>query len=356
MSGAEAARTRLDRLTRAGKIPGAQYLVISPAGVVFDHCSGWADLAGRRPLTTGTTMMAYSMSKPITATAVLQLIDANRLGLDDPVDDHLDEPQPYGPEVTIRQLLSHTAGIPNPIPLRWVHAARDHDGFDERAALALVLRAHSRLSSPPGRRYRYSNIGYWLLGFVVARVSGEPFESYVSRNVLKPLGIGPNELGYSVPDLDVHAKGYLEKFSALNLLKRLVIDGNLIGGYEAGWLHIHDHYVNGAAFGGLVGSARAFGTFVEDQLRPRSVLLSDGARSLLHSPQRAEGGAAIPMTLGWHVDAQRSTPVLYKEGGGGGFRAMMRLYPCVGIGSILMTNATGCNVGALLDDLDAPFL
>lgn len=163
MSGAEATRTYLDGLVRDSKIPGIQYLVVVPEGIAFEYAGGWADLAGRRQLNAGTTMMAYSMSKTITAAAVLLLVEAQKVELDDPIDVYL-ESQPYGSDVTVRQLLSHTSGIPNPIPLRWVHPATLHEAFDERAALARVLREHPKLSFPPGTKYKYSNIGYWLLG------------------------------------------------------------------------------------------------------------------------------------------------------------------------------------------------
>jgi hypothetical protein len=108
------------------------------------------------------------MSKTITAAAVLQLVEIGRIGLDDPVDRHLGS-LPYSSRVTVRQLISHTSGIPNPIPLRWVHSADLHETFDEDTALAAVLRKYPRLSFAPGSKYAYSNIGYWLLGRVVER-------------------------------------------------------------------------------------------------------------------------------------------------------------------------------------------
>ncbi len=106
-------------------------------------------------MTAATTMMAYSMSKTITAAAVLQLVGLGRIALDDPVDKY--HPTPFDDEITVRHLLAHLSGIPNPIPLRWVHSPARHSGFDERAALDAELRAHPRLASAPGRRYRYSN-------------------------------------------------------------------------------------------------------------------------------------------------------------------------------------------------------
>jgi len=355
MSGAEATRTYLDGLVRDSKIPGIQYLVVGPEGIAFEYAGGWADLTGRRQLNAGTTMMAYSMSKTITAAAVLRLVEAQKVELDDPIDVYL-ESQPYGPDVTVRQLLSHTSGISNPIPLRWVHPASLNEAFDERAALARVLRDHPKLSFPPGTKYKYSNIGYWLLGRIVEHASGEAFPSYVRKQVLEPLGITPHEVGYVVPDYRDHAKGYLEKLSLMNLVKRFVIARELIGSYEGRWLHIRDHYVNGAAFGGLVGSARGFGKFLQDQLCPHSVLFADTTRELFFAPQRTRAGTGISMTLGWHIGAVDGVRHFYKEGGGGGFHSMMRVYPSSGIATVVMTNATGFDVRELLDEMDLPFL
>jgi D-alanyl-D-alanine carboxypeptidase len=350
----ETARSLLDGLVRDARAPGIQYLVVGPEQVVFEYAGGWADVEGQRPLTSNTTMMLYSMSKTITAAAVLQLVGAKKVELDDPIEAYLDF-QPYGPDVTVRHLLSHTSGIPNPIPLRWVHASASHEAFDERAELARVLRRHPKLSHAPGTKYKYSNIGYWLLGPMIEKVSGEPFPSYVREHVLKALGIGPEELGYAVPDERHHAKGYLEKYSLMNVVKRLVIAREWIGGYEGPWLHLRDHYVNGAAFGGLVGSARGVGKFLRDQLRPHSTLFPDTTRQLFYTPQRLEDGNEIPMTPGWHIGSVGGTPYFYKEGGGGGFHSMMRLYPSAGTGTVVMVNATRFDVRGHLDRMDPRF-
>jgi CubicO group peptidase (beta-lactamase class C family) len=355
VSGPEAARSQLDRLVRDAKVPGLQYLVVRPKRFVFDYAGGWADLRERRQLKASTTLMAYSMSKTITAAAVLRLVGARTIRLDDPIDVYL-ESQPYGPGVTVQQLLAHTSGIPNPIPLRWVHPSARHDTFDGHAALARVLVEHPKLSFPPGTKYLYSNIGYWLLGRIVERASGGPFPAYVRDQVLKPLGITAQELGYVVPDYGDHAKGYLEKYSFLNLAKRFVVDKELIGDYEGRWLLIHDHYVNGAAFGGLVGSVTGFGKFLQDQLRPHSDMLGDATRELFFTPQCTKDGTRILMTLGWHIGRMNGVEFFYKEGGGGGFHCMMRVYRSAGIATVLMTNATGFDVLRTLNVVDSRFV
>ena len=345
----------LTALTRTSKTPGIQYVVVSANGVLFEYAGGLADIRRQVPVDAATTMMAYSMSKTMTAVAALQLVEAGKVALDDRVDRYLGL-FPYGSKVTVRQLISHMSGIPNPIPLRWVHPEANHRSFDENAALAAVLRDHPRLSFEPGTKYAYSNIGYWLLGKIVERASGETFSSYVGEHIVRPLAITPRELGYVVTDPAHHATGYLEKYSFMNLARGFLIDRNLIGDYSGQWLEIRGHYLNGPAFGGLVGNARGFGKFLQDQLRERSVLLNDTTRKLLYTPQRTMRGTPVAMTLGWHIGDLEGTRYYYKEGGGGGFHCMMRLYPEDGIGTVVMTNATGFDVRQLLDTLDGSFM
>ena len=354
-AGAGRAESYLSALVRASKTPGIQYLVVDATRVVFEYDGGWADIRRKAAMDATTTMMAYSMSKTITAAAVLQLVEKGQLELDTPAERYL-ESFPYSSAVTVRELISHTSGVPNPIPLRWVHAAEQRETFDEQAALSTVLRDHPRLSFEPGTKYAYSNIGYWMLGMIVTRVSGQDFPSYVTEHILRPLGVAPRELGYEIADPDHHATGYLEKYSFMNLAKGFLIDKALIGDYDGPWLRIRSHYPDGTAFGGLVGTTRGFGKFLQDQLRQHSALFSDTTRELFYAPQRTKQGIPVSMTLGWHMENLNGQPLFYKEGGGGGFHSMMRLYPESGIATVIMTNATGFNVRACMDAVDPQFL
>src|SRR5262245_59467737 len=214
-------------------------------------------------MTPDTTMMAYSMSKTITAAAVLQLVDSGALKLAAASATYLTN-FPYPREITIRQLLTHTSGIPNPVPLSWIHPASRHDGFDENAALSAVLQKYARLSFTPGTRFAYSNIGYWLLAGIVERAAQMSFMTFVRSRIMDRLGIPSSELGYATDGTN-HARGYLEKYSFLNLIKRFFVAPEFIGKYEGAWLQIKDHYLNGPAFGGLVGSGRGFAKFLQDQ-------------------------------------------------------------------------------------------
>jgi CubicO group peptidase (beta-lactamase class C family) len=236
-----------------------------------------------------------------------------------------------------------------------VHPASEHSAFDELAALKAVTAKHPRLAFRPGTKYGYSNIGYWLCGAIVEQAARQPFALYVTEHVLNPLGIGPGELAYTIEDPSMHAAGYLAKYSWINLLKRLFIDGDLIGSHAGGWVQIRDHYLNGSAFGGLVGSAAGLGRFLQDQLGEHSRLFGDATRTTFCQQQRTTAGP-IAMTLGWHIGSIGGERFFYKEGGGGGFHSMMRLYPERGIGSVVMVNATSFDVRGLLDTVDIAFL
>lgn len=345
----------LARVLADGTAPGLQYVVVRADRVLLDHAGGVADLATGRAIDANTTLMSYSMSKTLTAVAVLQLVEVGKVRLDDPIACYVGT-HPYGDGVTVRQVLAHTGGLPNPLPLRWVHPAAAHARHDDGAALDAVLREHADPADAPGRRYRYSNIGYWLLGRLVERVSGEPFPQYLEAHVLRPLGAAPGALGFTVPDSARHARGYLERWSMMNLVAPLLIDGALRGDARGRWVNIKDHYVNGAAFGGVVGTARGFAVFLQDQLRDSSAVLGVEGRRLLAQQQSRSDGELVPMTLGWHVEHINGQRVLYKEGGGGGFHAMMRVYPDAGMASVVLLNATAPDVRRLMNEVDARFL
>ncbi len=336
-------------------IPGIQYWVVAANQAIFEYAGGWADIRNRKPMKPDTTQMAYSMTKTWTAAAILQLVEREQLRLDDKIDHYLPH-NPYNHDITIRHLISHTAGIPNPIPLRWVHLVEEHDQFDENAALAQVLRDSPKLSFQPGKKYAYSNIGYWLLGKIVEAVTQQTYTTYMKENVLKPLGLAKRDMDFIIPDVSNHAQGYLRKYSVLNLVKGLVTDRKMWGPYAGNWLQVNHHYVNGPAFGGLVGSAQAFGRFLQDQLRESSVLFGQETKQLFYTQQRDRSGKFIQMTPGWHIGKLDGLTYFFKEGGGGGFHSEMRIYPTREIASVIMVNSTQFKSNSFLSGLDKVFL
>lgn len=340
----------LQELVAEGDTPGIQFVRVDPQGIRQQYCGGVTDVAAKTPVQDGSLFSTYSLTKTFTAAGVFRLIDQGKLSLDEPLSKSVPE-SPYGSEVRIRHLLAQTSGIPNPIPLRWVHLAKDHGRFDEDAALRHILGQHPDLSFRPGERYAYSNISYWLLGRVIERISGKGYVDFMASEIFQTLG-AQAELRFAPAPDRPRVKGYIPRWSWTHLLKSFVSDPVYWGEHEDGWLHIHDHFLNGPAFGGLLASAVGIGRFLTDQLAGQSPLFSGPTRDLFMQRQSDPRGKTLPMSLGWHVAELDGETYLYKEGGGLGFHAEMRLYPVRQIGSVLLVNNGTFNTRKTLSRLD----
>ncbi|OGB62527.1 MAG: serine hydrolase [Caldithrix sp. RBG_13_44_9] len=344
----------IEKQLQAKNFPGIQYLLLNSNSLLFEFAGGWADVSGKRPMQTGTTIMMYSMTKVITAAAVLQLVEGVKISLDDPHIKYFPT-SPYDRKITIRHLLSQTSGIPNPIPLKWVHLAVEHDSFREDSALREVLRKNPKVNFTPGKKYTYSNISYWLLGKIIEEVTRKDYASYVREHIFKRLSLPSNEADFVIPSLDNHSKGYIPKWSFLNFFKSFMVDAKFFGDYEDGWLHVKEHYLNGPAFGGMVGSAHSLAIFLQDLLRDQPLLFPPETRNLFFEQQKNNKGQPIQMTLGWHIGMMGDFRYLFKEGGGAGFHGEMRIYPEKNCASVTVANNTSFNVKKFLNTADQQF-
>ena len=348
----------LDNLIQSNRIPGMQYVVIDPREVRFEYYGGHRDVKARLPVVPETTFMASSSTKAVTAAATLQLVEEGTIQLDKPLIAYYAD-HPYGNKVTIRHLLNQTSGIPNPLPLKWLHSAQEHDGFDEDHALNETMRQNSKLLFEPGDKYSYSNIGYWLLGKVIQIASGKSFCGYLRERVFAPLGITSEELGCMIPDINGHAKGYQPKYSPLGIFLYLMMDRRLMNASEDGRVSLAPVYMNGPAYGGLIGTARGFGKFLQDQIRPESRLLGSATKSLFFSSQKTNRGQETGTTLGWRIGRLSDELYYGKPGGGPGFRSNIRIYPKHGLATAWFINETGVSespINSFTDLLDRNFI
>src|SRR5215831_11657072 len=157
--------------------PGLAAAVVSTDGAAEIVISGLADVRTLRPVSAHTTFLWFSMTKIVTATAVMMLADRGALDLDAPVTGHvpgmavLRDP---GSAITARHLLSHSSGLANPPPVRWVRPAGAPPP-DATTFLNRLLQRHRRLRFRPGEQASYSNLGYLVLGELVASCAGQPF-------------------------------------------------------------------------------------------------------------------------------------------------------------------------------------
>ena len=165
-------------------VPGIAYGIIVDGRLAHVGTAGLREVASRAPVDTGTVFRIASMTKSFTAAAILQLRDAGRLSLDDPAERYVPElkglkyPTSDSPRITIRLLLSHSAGFPEDNP--W--GDRQLAVTDQQ--MSRMLRGGIPFSTAPGTNYEYSNYGFAILGRIVANVSGMPYPRYISEHVL----------------------------------------------------------------------------------------------------------------------------------------------------------------------------
>jgi CubicO group peptidase (beta-lactamase class C family) len=338
-------QAELDRLTDRS-VPGVAAVVVRGGQTDVAASAGLADVQTGAATTPDTVHLWFSMTKIVTATAVMQLAERGALDLDDPVTRFVPEfPQPRSgwPEVRIRHLLSHSTGLANPIPVRWVHLAGS-EGRDPHDFTRDLLARHRKLRFPAGSKAVYSNLGYIVLGEVVGAAGGERYEDYVRSQILEPLSMTRTGFSYDTLDEDV-ATGYQRRLSPMTPLFRLMLPKGIIGQSAGRYIAFNRFLVDGPAYGGLVGSARDAARFMALHINDGEV---GGVRILSPDSIRAmqtiqASGRKLDVGFGWFrrgKDATEKADHLEHLGGGGGFWNMMRIYPDRQVGVLSMGNAT----------------
>ena len=199
----DAAFQILDRAVSDNEVPGVTALVISEGGrIVRRGAYGVSDLERDRPFRNDTICWLASITKPVTAAAVMKLVEQGKLSLDDPVEKYLSEFKNQTTAdgrhypVTIRQILSHSSGITQRPPTRpTLFFCQEWLGrrIDEIPPTV----AGSTLEFVPGTKVQYSNAAPYVTGRIVETVSGRPFAGFVREEILNPLGM--NDTYFALP-------------------------------------------------------------------------------------------------------------------------------------------------------------
>jgi CubicO group peptidase (beta-lactamase class C family) len=328
-------------MMRDGTVPGLSLVVVGRDAIRFAGGYGFADVADRTPATPETSYLWFSMSKIATATAAMRLFDEGRLDLDAPVTEYIawrrDRP---GAAPTMRQLLTHTGGLANPMPLRWVHAA-EAPPVDQEAMLRRLLTSRWVVGRPTAPRARYSNVGYLAAAQVIAAAARSPFERFLHTSILEPAGMSAT--GFTRDAGATAATGYVRIPRIADPLLRLVIPAALLGPRHGRHRSLRPFYVDGAGYGGLVGPAIDAARLLrlhlgEGSIDGRRILSPHATRSMQHITAR---GRRLDHAIGWfrqRVDGDDE--YLEHFGAGAGFWNVMRIYPRRGIGIVAMANTT----------------
>jgi CubicO group peptidase (beta-lactamase class C family) len=337
-------RDVVNAVMRRSHIPGLSLAMTSHDQLLCADAFGYASLSTRLPATPRTSYLWFSMSKIVTATAALRLADEGRLDLDTPITTYVPGyPNSHmSARPRVRQLLNHTAGVANPLPLRWVRPAGDA-APDPQEFLTQLLVKHGKPRYEIGGQAHYSNLGYLILAEIVALTAGRPFEQYVDDAVLRPAGM--HHTGYRYRNDGERATGYIRMPRAATPAVKALLPRGLVGQRHCRYLSFRPFLVNGAGYGGLVGdvvdTARLAALHLNDgSIDGHRVLAGDTARRMrrIDTP-----GTKFDLGLAWFrkVGRREASPTFIEHyGAGGGFYNVIRLYPDLRVGMVLMANTT----------------
>lgn len=187
-----ATTAKIDAIVRqamtANPIPGFQMCVVKDGAVVYNKGFGLADIAAGRPMTPQSVMILASISKSMTAMAVLRLVEQGKIDLDARVTDYLPYftmADPRYKDITVRMLLSHRSGMPD-TPVYWEEPLEPTLNPLEQAVRDL---SDKQLLFAPGADWSYSSYGYSALGAIIAALTGKQYELYMQEEWLTPLGM-----------------------------------------------------------------------------------------------------------------------------------------------------------------------
>ena len=344
---------RLRALTEK-RPPGIAVAVVRPEGAEMALGAGKADLAHGVAASPAMVCPWFSMTKIVTATAAMRLVERGQMDLDEPLLPHLPQLERLKPSgsarrITARHLLMHSAGFPNPIPIRWIHRP-DAPPVNQDAFLDHLLSAHSKLRSEPGERTGYSNLSTLSLGVAMASLTGTPLLQIVQNEVLGPLGMHDTGFSYTEQMSARAATGYHPRTSPM----RFLLPKWVIGEPSGRWLSLERFVLDGQAYGGLIGS-------LEDAARFLRMHVADGEldRVRILEPKTARemrditlSGRRFDLGLGWFRPATKRTadpPFVEHLGGGAGFFNVIRIYPIRSVGVAVMGNATKYDIDAVAE-------
>lgn len=326
--------TLVAEIMASGQVPGAAVGIVKDGELVYAKGFGITELGGDEPVTADSIFHMGSVAKTATAVAIMQLVEAGKIDLDAPLTEYLPDfalADPDLGEVTIRRLLSHTAGMPDPID--WLAEYQDENLRSDDAALDDYVRSlgDQSLTYQPGEDWAYSNTGFDILGDVVATVSGQSFEDYLQANVLTPLGMANSS--YLLSDLDP------ARLAAPHMYDE---DGNAktLDFYP----YTRAHAPSGAFYSSIHDMARfAIANMNQGELDGTRVLPAS-AYDEMWAPQAAStwaeafGPQVTNYGLGWWVGEFNGHPIIGNYGTEFGFQSHLGLFPDDGMAVIALVN------------------
>lgn len=298
-------RPRIRHLLDSLKAPSVAVAVAQHGKIIWEEGFGFADIGHRAPATPNTLYSMASISKPITATGLMTLVDKGKIALDRPANDYLGRGKISGfagdaREATVARVMSHTAGLP-------LHYRFFYDGGSEkRPSMDDAIARYGIIVYPPGRVYNYANLDYGIVEQMIAHTTGESYETYMRRAVFQPLGMKRTAIGTGRGLVDAAVR-YDDSLKAVPYYD---FDHR---GASAVWTSAHE----------LV----RFGMFhLRDHLSDQKAILADSTIVTMQGT-RTPGDTAHGYGLGWGLDDDHGYRRVSHTGGMPGVATRLDLFP-----------------------------
>jgi CubicO group peptidase (beta-lactamase class C family) len=316
------------------RLPSVAVAVARDGQIIWEEAVGWADSEKRIPATPNTMYSLASISKPITATGLMILKERGRIELDRPINEYLGEAKiavrvGNPAEATVRRVANHTAGLPLHYQFFYEDEPYRAPSRDE------TIRRYANCVTAPGERYQYSNLGYGILDYVIARTSSRSYADFMREEVFLPLGL---------THTSVNIGPGLEKHQAV----RYGTDGAPIPFYD------FDHPGGSAVYASAHDLVR-FGMFhLKAHLSDQKAILKDD--ETINEMQKAtvDTGGKTGYGIGWGIsESPGERRSVSHSGGMGGVSTLLRLYPAEKTAIVVLSNASSNLPGQVLDRIAA---
>jgi CubicO group peptidase (beta-lactamase class C family) len=316
--------------------PGAAVLVVEGGRTVFERGYGISDLRGGRPIGPRTNFRLASVSKQFTAAAVMLLVHDGRLHYDDRLTDVFPDFPDYGREITLRHLLQHTSGLPDYedlMPPEAEPGSGDPVQIKDNEVLELLERAKAPLF-PPGTSWKYSNSGYVVLGLIVEKTSGLPFDEFLGRRIFAPLKMD-RTVAYVRGKNEIADRSYGHSR------------------VEGRWIETDQSPTSATLGDGGIYSSLEDTSKWDEALRLGTLLDAADMREAL-TPARVNGpphlesdGTPTAYGFGWFLNPWRGHPRMWHYGETQGFRTSIQRFPEDKLTVIVLANRSDVDAAAL---------
>ena len=336
-----------------GLRPPALSIAIATADdIIYAQGFGMADRPEGVQANADTVYFWGSITKTVTATAIMQLREQGLVDLDAPISDYLDYfPAQYG--ITVWNLLTHSSGLPEPD--EWLPRHLRLQGQPLPDADAMDREYYAELEDlmfEPGTTSAYANPDFVTLGQIVEAVSGQPYVEYVRGNILIPLGMETTDFEYSTEAMVANAAAPATSLSNRDAMITIIDDARGLGDAvnffretddDTAWMN---HFIVGeAAGGGLMGSATdmvRYGQMLVNGGELNGVrVLSPESVELLRQEQFSSSGEPLGFGMAWLIRDDSEHPYIEHGGGGEGVDALLRVYLDDGFAIALQANSGG---------------